>query len=95
MSRLAVWMRFLCDAEQIYSGEHGIKIWYDAMMTPLMGTGGVCVWWSLNLGGPFYVGGFGRNLTSVGVNIFLYFVYFKKKCYKLCTLNAICKYKAD
>jgi hypothetical protein len=47
--------------------------------------------WSLVSGSRFCVGAFCRNLSSFAVKMFLNLVYFKKKCYKFCTFNAICK----
>jgi hypothetical protein len=52
------------------------------------GCGGV--WRSLESGGRFYVGAFGRNLASVAVKIFTFDVLVKKH-YKCCDFNAICK----
>jgi hypothetical protein len=49
---------------------------------------------SMDSGGRFWVGAFGRNLASVAVRMFSHFAYFKKKCYKCCSFNAICKYNA-
>jgi hypothetical protein len=39
----------------------------DAMVAPMVGSGGVC---SLESGGRFCVGAFGRNLASVTVKMF-------------------------
>jgi hypothetical protein len=47
--------------------------------------------WSLESGGRFCVGAFGRNLASLAVKMFSHLIYFKKKCYKCCNFNAICK----
>jgi hypothetical protein len=58
------------------------------------------LWWgraesafgeSLESGGRFCVGVFGRNLASVSVKIFSHLIYIIKKVYKCCTFNAICK----
>jgi hypothetical protein len=46
---------------------------------------------SLESGARFCVGAVGRNLTSVAVKMFSCLIYFIKKFYKFCTLNAICK----
>jgi hypothetical protein len=46
---------------------------------------------SLESGGRFCVGAFGRNLASVAVKIFSHLIYFKKKFYKFCTFNVLCK----
>jgi hypothetical protein len=59
-----------------------------------------CLWWglaesafggSLESGGRFCVGAFGRNLASVAVKMFSHSIYFIKKFYKFCTFSAICK----
>jgi hypothetical protein len=34
------------------------------------------IWWSLELGGQFCVGAFGRNLASVTVKMFSHLIYF-------------------
>jgi hypothetical protein len=47
--------------------------------------------WSLESGGLFYGGAFGRNLASVVVKIFSYLIQLAKKCYKICVFNAICR----
>jgi hypothetical protein len=58
------------------------------------------LWWglaesafggSLESGGRFFVGTFGRNLDRVAVKMFSDIIYFTKKFYKFCTLSAICK----
>jgi hypothetical protein len=58
------------------------------------------LWWvlaksafggSLESGGRFCVGAFGRNLASVAVKMFSRLMYFLKKFYKCCTFNAIFK----
>jgi hypothetical protein len=46
---------------------------------------------SLDSGCRFCVGAFGRNLASVVVKMFSHWIYFIKKFYKFCSLNAICK----
>jgi hypothetical protein len=46
---------------------------------------------SLESGGRFCVGAFGRNLASVAVKIFSHLIYFIRKFYKFCTFSAICK----
>jgi hypothetical protein len=46
---------------------------------------------SVESGGRFCVGAFGRNLASVAVKMFSHLNFFIKKFYKLCTFNAICK----
>jgi hypothetical protein len=46
---------------------------------------------SLESGGQFCVGAFGKNLASVAVKMFSYLIYFTKKFYKFCSFNAICK----
>jgi hypothetical protein len=52
------------------------------------------LWWglaesafggSLESGGRFCVGAFGRNLTSVAVKMFSHLIYFIKKLYTFCT----------
>jgi hypothetical protein len=58
----------------------------EAMMAPMVGPGG-----SLESGGRFCVGAFGRNLTSVAVKMFSHLIYFIKKFYKFCIFNAIRK----
>jgi hypothetical protein len=61
------------------------------------------LWWgiaesafggSLESGGRFYVGAFGRNLASVTVKMFSHLIQFIKKFYKFCDFNAIFKYNA-
>jgi hypothetical protein len=58
-----------------------------------------CLWWglaesalgrSLESGGQFCVGAFGRNLASAAVKMFSHLIYFIKKFCK-CTFIAICK----
>jgi hypothetical protein len=53
---------------------------------------GVC---SLESGGRFFVGAFDRNLASVAMKIFSHLIHFVKKCYKCCTVNAICEENAE
>jgi hypothetical protein len=48
------------------------------------------LWRSLESGGRFCVGVFGRNLASVAFKMFSHSVFFIKKFYK-CTFNAICR----
>jgi hypothetical protein len=55
-------------------------------------SGGVCVW--RESGGRFFVGAFGRNLTSVAVNMFSDLLHFINTFYK-CTSNAIFKDSAE
>jgi hypothetical protein len=50
---------------------------------------------SLESGGRFCVGVSGRNLFSVAVKMFSHVIYFTKKLYKCCTLNAIYKDSAE
>jgi hypothetical protein len=45
------------------------------------------VWRSLESGGRFCVGAFGRSLASVAVKMFSHLIYFIKKFYKFCTLR--------
>jgi hypothetical protein len=61
------------------------------------------LWWglaesafsgSLESGGRFCVGAFGRNMASVAVKIFSNSIYFIKKSFNFCTFNAICKDKS-
>jgi hypothetical protein len=47
--------------------------------------------WSLESGGRFCVGAFGRNLASVVVKMFLHLIYIIMTFYKFCILNAVCK----
>jgi hypothetical protein len=49
---------------------------------------------SLESGGRFCVGAFGRNLASVAVKMFSHSMYFMKTFYKSCPWNAICKNNA-
>jgi hypothetical protein len=49
---------------------------------------------SLESGGRFCVGAFGRNLDPVAVKMFSHLIYLKDKFYIFCTFNAICKYNA-
>jgi hypothetical protein len=62
------------------------------------------LWWSLaesafggslDSGGRFCVGAFGRNTASVAVKMFSQLIYFIKQFYNCCTLNAICKDNAE
>jgi hypothetical protein len=46
---------------------------------------------SLESGGWFCVGAFGRNLASVTMKMFSHLIHFIKKFYKFCTFNTICK----
>jgi hypothetical protein len=46
---------------------------------------------SLESGGRFCVGAFGRNLFSVAVKMFSHLIYFIKKYCSFCNFNAICK----
>jgi hypothetical protein len=61
------------------------------------------LWWglsesvfggSLESGGWYCVGAFGRNLASVAAKMFLHLIYFIKTFYTFCTLNAIHKINA-
>jgi hypothetical protein len=54
----------------------------------VVGTGRVCG--SLESGGQFCIGTFVRDLASVAMNRFSYFIYFIKEFYKCCTLSAVC-----
>jgi hypothetical protein len=47
--------------------------------------------WSLESGGRFCVGVFGRNLASVAVKMFPHLILLFKTIRKFCTLNVICK----
>jgi hypothetical protein len=58
------------------------------------------LWWglaesafggSVESGGRFCIGAFGRNLASVAVKMFSHLILFVKKCHKSCTFSAICK----
>jgi hypothetical protein len=49
---------------------------------------------SLEKGGRFCVGAFGRNLASVTMKMFSHLIYFIKKFYKFCTFNASFKHNA-
>jgi hypothetical protein len=58
------------------------------------------LWWglaestfgeSLESGGRFCVGAFGRNLASIVVKMVSCLIYIIKKFYKFCTFNAVCK----
>jgi hypothetical protein len=64
------------------------------MVAPMMGLAESAFGGSLESGGRFCVGAFGRNLASVAVKMFSHLIYFKKEFYKFCTFNAICKYDA-
>jgi hypothetical protein len=46
---------------------------------------------SLESGGWFCVGAFGRNLASVAVKVFSQSIYFIKEFYKFCTFINVCK----
>jgi hypothetical protein len=61
----------------------------EAVVAPVVGSGG-----SLESGGRFCVGAFGRNLASVVLKMFSHLIYFIKNFYKLCTFSAICKHNA-
>jgi hypothetical protein len=63
----------------------------EAMVTPVVGSGGVCVWRESGVRRSVLCGAFGWNLASVAVKMFSRLIYFMKKFYKCCTLNAICK----
>jgi hypothetical protein len=58
------------------------------------GSGGVCIWRSLESGGRFCVCAFGRSLALVTLNIFSHLLYFIKTFYAFRAFNAICKYNA-
>jgi hypothetical protein len=45
----------------------------ETMVVPMVGSGGVCVWGSLESGGRFCVGAFVKNLASVAVKMFSHF----------------------
>jgi hypothetical protein len=47
--------------------------------------------WSLESGGLFCVGAFGRNLASVAVKMCSHSIHFINKFDKFCTFNMICK----
>jgi hypothetical protein len=49
------------------------------------------VWRSLESGGRFGAGAFGRNLASVAMKMCSNLIFFKKKFYKFYTFNAISK----
>jgi hypothetical protein len=66
------------------SGTYG-GVWWSLLLAGV---------WSLESGGRFCVGSFDRNLASVAVKMFSHLIYFVKKFYKFCTLNAICKNNA-
>jgi hypothetical protein len=62
-----------------------------------------CLWWglaesafggSLESGGRFCVGAFGRNLASVALKMFLYLIQFIKRFCKFCTFNVTFKNNA-
>jgi hypothetical protein len=46
---------------------------------------------SMESGGRFCVGKFGRNLASAAVKMFSNSIYFIKTCYKSYTLNSVYK----
>jgi hypothetical protein len=48
----------------------------DAMVAPMVEFGGVAFGWSLESGGRFCVGAFGRNLASVAVKMFSHLIQF-------------------
>jgi hypothetical protein len=61
-----------------------------------------CLWWdlaessfggSLESGGRFFVGAFGKNLASFAMKMFPHLIYYINEFYK-CTFNAICKENA-
>jgi hypothetical protein len=62
-----------------------------AMVAPTAGSGGVAFRKSLQSGGRFCVGAFGRNLAPVAVKTFSHLIYVTKIFYKFCTFDAICK----
>jgi hypothetical protein len=47
--------------------------------------------WSMESGGWFYGGTFGRNLASVAIRFLSHLTYFIKNFYKCCTFSVICK----
>jgi hypothetical protein len=49
------------------------------------------VWLSLESGGRFCIGAFGRNLASVAVKMFSHLIYFIKKFYKFLLLMRFAK----
>jgi hypothetical protein len=72
------------------------RLWYQEKQTRPCWR----LWWGLvestfdgsqESGGKFCVSGFGRNLASVAVKMFLHFISVIKTFYKFCTFNVICK----
>jgi hypothetical protein len=57
--------------------------WYEVSLQARLFGG------SLESGGRFFVGAFGRNLALVAVKMFSHLIYFINKFYKFCTFNAI------
>jgi hypothetical protein len=45
----------------------------------MVGSGGICVWLSLESGGRFCVGAFGRNMASVEIKMFTNFIHFIRR----------------
>jgi hypothetical protein len=47
--------------------------------------------WSIESGGRFCFGAFGRNIASVVMNMFAHLISFVHKCYKCCIFSVVCK----
>jgi hypothetical protein len=54
----------------------------EAVLVPMVGSGDVCDWRSLESGGRFRVGAFSSNLASVAVKMFTHLVYYIKTVYR-------------
>jgi hypothetical protein len=64
----------------------------EARELPMVGSGRVCMWWEYGVRRSVLCWCFFfRNLASVAMMLFSHLIYFIKKCYKICSLNTICK----
>jgi hypothetical protein len=68
----------------------GTRLWWHlwwSLAEPAFG-------WSLQSGGRFRVGAFGRNLASVAMKMFSRVIRFVNRFYEFCIFNAVLKYSA-
>jgi hypothetical protein len=61
----------------------------DAVVVPMVGSGGISFGRSLESGGWFCVGAFGRNLASVVMMFFSHLIHFLKSCINIVVIIII------
>lgn len=66
----------------------------EAMVAPMMGSGGICFWrdsnmWSQDVG--LFLCAFQKSSASAASKIFQHFIYFMKTMCKSDTFNAVCQ----